>query len=88
MTEPTPPLEIPESALSFDALIGIIESFITREGTDYGAHELAHESKIERVRKQLSKGDVKIVFDPDSESVTIMTKTEWVKLQDRFVHSN
>lgn len=87
MTEPTPGTEttdfvnIPEGSLSDDALAGIIESFILREGTDYGAHELAHESKIERVRKQLSRGDIKIVFDPDSESVTLMTKTEWLKLQ-------
>ncbi len=84
MIEPTSPVEIPESALSAEALKGIIENFITREGTDYGAKELPHESKIERVRKYLSKGDIKIIFDPDSESVTLMTQAEWSKLQGRI----
>jgi uncharacterized protein YheU (UPF0270 family) len=80
----TPPVEIPESALSADALDGIIESYIGREGTDYGAQEVSQDSKIERVRKQLARGEIKIVFDPDSESVTLMTKTEWSKALDRF----
>ncbi len=77
----TPPVEIPAAAVSAEALDGIIESFITREGTDYGAAEISHDSKVERVRKQLERGDIKIVFDPDSESVTLMTKTDWLKLQ-------
>ena len=50
-----------------------------RDGTDYGASEASYDTKVEAVRKQIKKGDVKIVFDPNTESVTIMTKHEWLK---------
>lgn len=69
---------MPIEALSADALSGVIDDFILREGTDYGAAESAHESKIKRIQKQLQAGDVKIVFDPESESVTLLTKQEWI----------
>lgn len=78
-----PPLEVPASALSPEALTAVIESFILREGTDYGREEVSHESKIERVRKQLAKGDIKLVFDAESESVTFMTTRDWDKLKIR-----
>ena len=77
----SPPIEIPLEAVSPDALVGIIDNFVTREGTDYGANEVGHEAKLERVRKQLERGDVKIVFDPDSESVNLMTAADWAKVQ-------
>ncbi len=80
---PTPPVEIPAESISAEALNGIIDNFVTREGTDYGANELGHESKVERVRKQLERGDIKIVFDPDSESVNLMTKTDWARVSLR-----
>jgi uncharacterized protein YheU (UPF0270 family) len=72
-----PPVEVPFEAVGPEALLGIIENFILREGTDYGAHEIDHESKIKRVRAQLQHGDVKIIFDPNTESVTLYTKAQW-----------
>ena len=81
--EIAPPLEIPPEALSPDALTSVIESFILREGTDYGQQELAHETKVDRVRKQLERGDIKLVFDAESESVTFMTKRDWDRLKIR-----
>ena len=75
-----PPIEVPLSALSADALCGMIESFILREGTDYGVNEVTLESKIKQVRKQLEYGDIKIVFDPNTESATLVTMSEWKKL--------
>jgi uncharacterized protein YheU (UPF0270 family) len=77
------PVEVPPEALSADALTAVIESFILREGTDYGREEIAHEKKLERVRKQLAQGDIKLVFDAETESVTFMTKRDWDKLQLR-----
>jgi uncharacterized protein YheU (UPF0270 family) len=76
-----PPLEIPKDVLSPDALNGIIEAFILREGTDYGRDEIGHEKKVDQVRKQLDRGHIKIVFDAESESVTLMTEHDWRKLQ-------
>jgi len=77
---PQPPIEVPAEALSAEALDGIIDNFILREGTDYGAQEVSREAQIQRVRKQIDKGDVKIVYDPNTESVTLMTLVQWLKL--------
>ncbi len=74
-----PPIEIPFNSLSAEALQGVIDNFIQREGTDYGVVEMDYEKKIQQVQKQIQKGDVKIVFDPHSESVTLMTLHEWKK---------
>lgn len=69
-------LIIPTEQLSAEALQGVIEEFITREGTDYGAVEWSLADKVEQVRTQLRKGLVHIVFDPHSETCTIMTIDE------------
>jgi uncharacterized protein YheU (UPF0270 family) len=65
---------IPHSQISPDALQGLIEEFITREGTDYGEAEFSLVQKVKQVERQLVRGDVVIVFDPTSESVSILTK--------------
>ncbi len=72
-----PPIEVPASALSDEALEGLIEEFIGREGTDYGWVEASHDAKTKAVRRQIQAGEVKIVFDPNTESVTLMTKQQW-----------
>jgi uncharacterized protein len=79
-----PPIEIPSGALSEDALKGVIENFIVREGTDYGAVEVHHETKIRQIQSQIAKGEIKIIFDPNTESVTIMTAREWDKTRAKL----
>lgn len=76
-----PPVEIPLEALSPQALAGVINEFIFREGTDYGIQEITHEKKIEQIQKQIIQGIVKIVFDPSSETVTLMTNQDWLRLR-------
>jgi uncharacterized protein YheU (UPF0270 family) len=71
MTEPTA-VEIPYTALSEDALARMIEEFVTRDGTDYGTIERALADKIAAVRRQLVRGEAKIVFDPASETANIV----------------
>lgn len=82
--EEQPPVEVPLEALGEDTIRAIIESFILREGTDYGREEVGFETKVTQVEKQLAKGDVKIVFDPNTETVGIVTSHEWAKLQRRY----
>lgn len=77
-----PPIEVPLEALSEAALEGIIENFIQREGTDYGVVEVAWDTKVNQVRKQLARGDVKVVFDPNTETVSLMTKHEWTRFAE------
>jgi uncharacterized protein YheU (UPF0270 family) len=45
---------------------------VLREGTDYGEREHSLEEKVARVIAQLKKGEANIVFDPESESVSIV----------------
>ena len=44
---------IPRQELATDTLNSLIESFVLREGTDYGEHERSLEQKVEDVRRQL-----------------------------------
>lgn len=67
------PLIIPHTELSTDALRGVIESFVLREGTDYGEQECSLEEKVAQVMDQLVRGEVHIVFDPHTSSVDIVT---------------
>lgn len=78
-----PPIEVPYATLSEDLLSSVIEHFVLREGTDYGAVEASLETKILQVRKQVAKGDVRVVFDPNTETVTLMTKRDWLNLNLR-----
>lgn len=65
------PIEIPCGELSAEALRGVIESFVLREGTDYGEREYSLEQKVDQVRAQLVRGQARILFDPESETVTL-----------------
>lgn len=62
---------VPWTRLSEQALLGVITEFVTREGTEYGAHEVPLARKIEQVRYQLERGEVILVFDARSESVNL-----------------
>jgi uncharacterized protein len=74
-SEETPePVEVPYGELPAELLNAVIESFVLREGTDYGEKEFSLADKVARVISQLKGGDAKIVFDPESESVTIAVR--------------
>ncbi len=64
--------ELSPDQLSPQALRGLVEEFVTRDGTDYGAVEQSVEDKIARVETQLASGEVCIVFDPETESANIV----------------
>ena len=62
---------IPHRMLSLEALHGVVEAFITREGTDYGPHEVPLATKVAQVRHQLDAGTAVIVYDEATDSWTI-----------------
>jgi uncharacterized protein len=66
------PIHVPYTELSPDLLHAVVESFVLREGTDYGEKELTLQAKVARVIAQLKRGEVKIIFDPESDSVTLI----------------
>ena len=69
-------IEFSPDDLSPEALRGLIEEFVTRDGTDYGASERSLEEKVRRLRSLLDSGDASIVYDHASESVTIVSARE------------
>jgi uncharacterized protein len=66
------PVRVPHTELSPEALRGVIESFVLREGTDYGEHEFSLEQKLAHVLRQLERGEAQILFDPDTETIDII----------------
>ena len=65
------PVEVPYSEMPAELLHAVVESFVLREGTDYGEREFSLEAKVDGVIRQLKKGEAKIIFDPATDSVTI-----------------
>ncbi|GJM14378.1 MAG: UPF0270 protein [Pseudohongiella sp.] len=69
-------MDIPYQQLETETLTAIIEEFISREGTDYGHHEISLEQKVEQVMTQLRRGDVVVTFDPESQSCDLQVVAE------------
>jgi uncharacterized protein YheU (UPF0270 family) len=70
--ERPPPVEVPHQELTTDVLRAVVESFVLREGTEYGERDVALEVKVAQVMRQLDRGEVQIIFDPESESIDIV----------------
>ncbi|MBL8269320.1 MAG: YheU family protein [Steroidobacter sp.] len=66
------PVAVPHTELSPEALRGVIESFVLREGTEYGEREFTLDEKLAQVMRQLQRGEAQIMFDPVSSSVSIV----------------
>lgn len=60
--------KIPYDQLSSEVLHGLVEEFVTRDGTDYGEIEVPLEIKVARVFTQLKPGKAVIAFDQESET--------------------
>ena len=77
-------VELSLDQLSEEALRGLVEEFITREGTDYGSArvaigaaadphaEVSLEEKVAEVYSQLERGEARIVFDLEQETASIV----------------
>ncbi len=64
---------VPWDRLSERALRSVIEEFVTREGTEYGEHDVPLEDKVRQVRRQLERGEVVVLFDRKTETVNLAT---------------
>ncbi|MGS0537193.1 YheU family protein [Pseudoalteromonas sp. SaAl2] len=77
---------IPHQQLDKDTLYNLIESYVLREGTDYGEQEFSIESKVAQVNQQLKNGDAMVFFSELHESVTIISKNEFKAMQSEEQH--
>ena len=71
-------VEVPASQLSPETLRALVEEFVTRDGTDYGRSEKSIEQKVADVMRQLARGDVKIVFDQDTQTANIVVRRQGI----------
>ncbi len=65
-------IEVPYQQLSPQTLEALIESFVLREGTDYGEHEYTLADKLVQVKRQIVAGEILITFDPTTESCNLL----------------
>lgn len=68
---------IPLDQLPHDTLTAIIEGFILREGTEYGAEDVSKEAKIAQVKKQLEQGSAVLVYSELHESINILPSDQF-----------
>jgi len=57
--------------LSHEALQGVIEEYISRDGTDYGEVEASEETKFRYVKQKLEKELAVLIFDDEAETTNI-----------------
>ena len=65
-------MKIPYTDLSQEALLGVMDAFILREGTDYGHEEVTIDQKRSRVLSMLQSGEAEIVFYQESDHIDIV----------------
>lgn len=72
-TPPEDGVEIPLDEIDAETLDRMIESFVLREGTDYGDAEASLEKKVNDVKRQLARKEIKIVFDLTTETCSFVS---------------
>ncbi|MFZ2290567.1 MAG: YheU family protein [Halopseudomonas yangmingensis] len=65
---------IPYQMLETDTLQRLMEDFVTREGTDNGCDQ-SLESRVAQLYRQLERGELFIVFHPDSGDTSLARKS-------------
>lgn len=68
------PVEVPWRSLSGEALRGLVEEFVTRDGTDYGVRERTLDERVREVLRQLERGEIAVVFDAGSGSANLVPR--------------
>lgn len=68
---------IPFKDLSEDTLVNLIEQFVLREGTEYGAEDVSLSEKVIQVKQQLKSGEAVIVYSELHESVNILPAAQF-----------
>ncbi|MFQ3251201.1 MAG: hypothetical protein ACI9O6_003048 [Glaciecola sp.] len=65
---------IPLESIDEETLQNLVESFVLREGTDYGEVEISLQEKVDQIIEQLTAGDIVIEYSEEHESINIIQK--------------
>jgi len=71
---------VPWQSISEDTLQALLEEFISREGTDYGAQELSLADKVQRAKKALENNHALIIVDLALETTQIVDTKVYQKM--------
>lgn len=75
-------VEVPPARLGADLLRALLEEYVTRDGTDYGSRELTLDEKVQRLQGQLDTGDVRLVYESESEQWDLVSRHDAARLFD------
>ncbi len=64
-------IKIPVDRLNSDTLQGVIEEYVSRDGTDYGTNEVDVETKIIQVKRQLESNLAVLIYDTETQTSNI-----------------
>ena len=64
-------VKIPVERLNPETLQGVVEEFITREGTDYGKREVPFDTKLRQVKNLLESGMAVLIYDTETQTCNI-----------------
>jgi hypothetical protein len=68
------PIKIPYQQLSPEALQGVIEQFVSKDGLDSGHVNISFEKKVTQVKQSLKSGKAFILYDEKLQSCNIISK--------------
>ncbi|WP_293264185.1 YheU family protein [Neptunomonas sp.] len=63
---------VPIESISAEALEGMIEEFVTRDGTDYGYDETPLALRVEQVKKKLKNKEIVVLFNEATDEVNLV----------------
>ena len=69
-------LVIPPAQLSEKALEGVLQEYISREGTDYGLQEVPLKAQLERAKRAMLNGECILVFDRELECCQLLSQRQ------------
>jgi len=72
---------IPFESLAPETLDNVLSDIVSRDGTDYGDYDLSLDQKREQALQALKSGDAVLLFDTESETIQLVSKSA---LQQRY----
>lgn len=67
---------VPHRELSEEALQGLLEEFVSRDGTDSGYTKLSLQQRVHQVRRQLDRGEAVVVYNQTTQSANIVPRRD------------
>lgn len=68
-------MQIPYQQLPVETLQNLLEEFVSRDGTDYGAVEVGLELRVAQITAKLHSGEAVILFSQSTGQCNIVPRT-------------